>query len=182
MGGQRGKITGGGLALPSFEAGGMRTPSLNPSASGSVAGAELASEVSYDNLVQVLRVGVAESVADVAALLEEVGWLQVGLGLAGVSRPQEAIGNMRLVPKVRAHLLEGVRRLGESLEKSEGWAIELPRLRKVVVEREVEVWKVAREVRNMCIERDMAKSELESMHVELVSARRAVNCEEPKAW
>ena len=78
--------------------------------------------------------------------------------------------------------MEGVRQLGEALERSEGWAIELPRLRKVVVEREVEVWKAAREVRNVCMERDTAKAELESIYAELVSARRAVNCEELKVW
>ena len=60
-------------------------------------------------------------------------------GLAGVGRLSEAIRNLRLVPEVRAHLLEGVRQLGELLEKSEGWAVELTRLRKVAVEGEEEV-------------------------------------------
>ena len=75
MGGKGGKRKGGGLAVPSYGAGGMRTPSPTPSASGFVAGAELASGMSYDVPVKVPRVGVAESVADVAALSEKVGHL-----------------------------------------------------------------------------------------------------------
>ena len=139
MGGKGGKRKGGGLVVPGFGAVGMRTPSPTTSVSGSVASTELASGMSYDVPVKVLGVGVAESVADVAALSKEVGQLEVSPGLVGVGRLSEAIRNLRLVPEVRAHLLEGVRQLGELLERSEGWAVELTRLRRVAVEREDEV-------------------------------------------
>ena len=39
MGGKGGKRKGGGLLVPGFGAGGLRTPSPTPSTSGSVAGA-----------------------------------------------------------------------------------------------------------------------------------------------
>lgn len=48
MGGKGGKRKSEWLAVPGFEAVGMRTPSSNPSASGFVAGAELAPEMSYN--------------------------------------------------------------------------------------------------------------------------------------
>lgn len=98
MSSKRGKRKGGGLAVHGFGAGGMRTPSLTPIASGSVADEELASEMSYDVLVKVPRVGGAESVAHIAMLAEEVGQLVVGSGLAGVGRLTEVIRNLRLVP------------------------------------------------------------------------------------
>ena len=66
MGGKGGKRKGGGLVVPSFGAGGMRTPSPTPSASGSVAGAvgvELAGGISYD----------------VRLRFREWGWLRVWL-------------------------------------------------------------------------------------------------------
>ena len=34
----------------------------------------------------------------------------------------------------------------------------------------------------MRVGKDMVKAELESVHAELVGARRAVDCEEPKVW
>ena len=71
MGGKGGKRKGGGLVVPVFGAEGLRMPSPTTSASGSVASAaepELAPGISYDVPVKVPRVGVAESVADVAAL------------------------------------------------------------------------------------------------------------------
>ena len=178
MGGKGGKRKGGVFVVPSFGAGGMRTPSTTPSASGSVAGAELAFGLSYDVPVKVPRV----SVADVSVLSEAVGPLEVSPGWAGVGRLLEAIRNLRLVPEVRAHLLEGVRQLREVLEKSECWAIELSRLQKVAVEREEEMWKAACEVRSVRVGRDTAKAELESARAELVDARRAVDCEELKVW
>ena len=49
--------------------------------------------------------------------------------------------------------------MGEALEKSEGWACELSRLRKVVLEREAEVWKAAREMKDVCVDRDPTKTE-----------------------
>ena len=90
MGGKGGKRKGDGLVAPSFGAGGLRTPSPTPSASGSVAGVavvELAGGMSYDVPVKIPRVGVAESVADVAALSEEVGRLAVDPGEGGRPRP-----------------------------------------------------------------------------------------------
>ena len=86
MGGKGGKSKGGGLAVPCDGAGGMRTPSPTPSGSGSVAGVDLASELSYNVLVKVPRVGVAESVAHLAVLSEAVGQLEVSPGMAGVGR------------------------------------------------------------------------------------------------
>ena len=101
MGGKGGKRKSGGLAVPSFGAGGLRTPSPTPSASGFVvgaAGAELATGMSYDVPVNVPQVGVAESVSDVAALSDEVGHLEVRPGVACVSRLTEAIRNLNVVP------------------------------------------------------------------------------------
>lgn len=110
------KRKGGGLAVPGFGAGGMRTLCLTASLSGSMVGAELASAKLYDALVMVPRVGIAESVTDVSTLSEEVGHLELGPGLAGVARLLEAIRKLRLVVVVRAHLLKGVLQLGEVLQ------------------------------------------------------------------
>ena len=66
IGGKGGKRKGGGLAVPSFGGGGLRTPSPTPSALGSMAGVaevELAGGMSYDIPVKVPRVGVAESIS-----------------------------------------------------------------------------------------------------------------------
>ena len=68
------------------------------------------------------------------------------------------------------------------MEKSEVCAIELSRLRKVAVERKEEMWKAACEVRSVRVERDTVKAELESVRVELVGTRWAVDCEEPRVW
>ena len=139
MGGNGGKRKGGGLAVPGFGAGGLRTPSPTPSASGSVAGAaevELASGMSYDVPVKVPRVGVAESVADVAALSDGVRLLVLSPVLAGVDHLLVTIGNLRVVPAVRAHLLGEVEQMRGCLEAAEGGAVELSRLRRVVVEKE----------------------------------------------
>ena len=108
MGGKGGKRKGGGLAVSGFGAGGLRTPSPTPSASGSVVGAaeaELASGMSYDIPLKVPRVGVAESVAHVAALSDGVRRLEVSPVLAEVDRLLVAVGNLRVIPAVRAHLL-----------------------------------------------------------------------------
>ena len=75
MGGKGGKKRkGGGLAVPRFGAGGLRTPSPTPSASGSVAGGGVASAVSRHDAAKVPRLRVAESVVDevVAELVEGV--------------------------------------------------------------------------------------------------------------
>ena len=68
------KRKGGGLAVPRFGTGGLRTPSLTPSALGFVAGGGVAGAVSRHDAAKVLRLGVAESVADeaVAELVEGV--------------------------------------------------------------------------------------------------------------
>ena len=108
MGGKGGKRKCGGLVVPGFGAGGLRTPSPTPSASGSVAGAsepELASGMSYDVPVKVPRVGVAESVADVAALSAEVEQLDVDYGGGALRRLREGIQNLRVVPEVRSGLM-----------------------------------------------------------------------------
>ena len=149
MGGKGGKRKGGGLAVPGFGAGGLRTPSLTLSESGSVAGAaeaELASGMSYDVPLKVSRVGVAESVADVAALSDGVRHLEVSPVLAGVDRLLVAIGNLRVIPAVRAHLLGEVEQMRGCLEAAEGKAVELSRLRGVLVEKDGEAWDAARAV------------------------------------
>lgn len=70
---------GGGLVVQGFSAYGRHIPSLCLSASSAVAGVECVARISYDVPVKVPRVGVAESVADVAILSIGVEWLQVGL-------------------------------------------------------------------------------------------------------
>ena len=67
MGGKGGKKRkSGGLAVPRFGAGGQRTPSPTPSASGSVAGGGVAGAVSWHDAAKVPRLGVVASVADEA--------------------------------------------------------------------------------------------------------------------
>ena len=108
MGGKGGKRKGGGLVVPGFGAGGLRTSSPTPSSSGSVAGAaepELASGMSYDVPVKVPRVGVAESVADVATLSVGVERLDVDYGGGALRRLREGIRNLRVVPEVRSGLM-----------------------------------------------------------------------------
>ena len=78
------------------------------SASGSVAGAaepELASGMSYDVPVKVPRVGVADSVADVAALSAEVEQLDVDYGGGALRRLREGIRNLKVVLEVRSGLM-----------------------------------------------------------------------------
>ena len=75
IGGKGGKKKkGGGLAVPRFGAGGLRTPSLTPSASGSMAGGGVAGVVSRHDAAKVPRLSVAASVADeaIAGLVEGV--------------------------------------------------------------------------------------------------------------
>ena len=108
MGGKGGKRKGGGLVVPVFGAGGLRTPSPTPSASGSVAGAaepELAPGMSYDVPPKVPRVSVAESMADVAALSAGVEWLNVDYGSGALRRLREVIRNLRVVLEVRSGLM-----------------------------------------------------------------------------
>ena len=150
--------------MPSFGAGGLRTPSPTPSASGSVAGAaeaELASRMSSNVPVKVLRVGEAESVADVAALSDGVRHLLVRPVLAGVDRLLVTIGNLSVVPTVRAHLLSEVEQMRGCLEAAEGAAGELSRLCRVLVEKEGELWYGGMELRRTREERDVARGELE---------------------
>ena len=75
MGGKGGrKRKGGGLAMPRFGTGGLRTPSPTPMVSGSVAGGRVAGAVSWHEAAKVPRLGEAESVADetIAELVEGV--------------------------------------------------------------------------------------------------------------
>ena len=165
MGRKGGKRKGGGLAAPGFGAGGLRTPSPTPSASGSVAdaaGAELAYGMSYDVPLKVPRVGVAESVADVAALSDGVRHLELSPVMAGVDRLLVTIGNLRVSPAVRAYLLGEVEQLWGCLVAAEGVAVEVSHLRRVLVEKDGEAWGAAREVWGVREERDQARGELES--------------------
>ena len=165
MGGKGGKRKGGGLAVPSFGAGGLRTPCPTPSASESVACAaevELASGMSYDVPVKVPRMSVAESVADVAALSDGVRHLVVSPVLAGVNHLLVTIGNLRVVPAVRAHLLSEVEQMRGCLEAAESGAVELSRLRRVLVGKEGELWDAGMELRRTREERDVGRGELEA--------------------
>lgn len=69
--------------------------------------------------------GVPESMVDVAVVSKDVGRLEVGPGLASIGRPSKAMRNLIVVPDVRAYPLEGVRQLGEAMQRCEGWAVEL---------------------------------------------------------
>ena len=165
MGGKGGKRKGGGLVVSSFGAGGLRTPSPTPSASGSVAGAaevELAGGMSDDAPVKVPRVGVAESVADVAALSEEVGRLVVSPAVEGINHLLVSVRNLRVVLEVRAHLLGEVGQLKVRLEVGEAMIAEVMRLRKVLVGKEGELWDAAMEVKKVREESDAVRGELES--------------------
>ena len=133
MGSKGGKRKGGGLVVPGFGAGGLRTPSPTPSASGSVDGAavvELAGGMSYDVPVKVPRVGVAESVADVAALSEGVGRLMVDPLVGRIDSVLASIRNLRVVPEVRGSLLVQVENVRMLLEVEGDKASELMRLRR----------------------------------------------------
>ena len=165
MRGKGGKRKGEGLAVPGFGAGGLRTPSPTPSASGSVAGAaeaELGSWMSYDVPLKVLRLGVAESVADVSVLSDGVWHLEVSLVMAGVDRLLVTIGNLRVIPGVRTYLLSEVEQMRGCLVAAEGVAVEVSRLRRVLVEKDAEAWDAAREVREAREDRDRARGKLES--------------------
>ena len=116
--------------------------------------------MSYDVPVKVPRVGVAESVADVAALSDRVGRLVVSPVLAGVDRLLVTVGNLRVVPAVRAHLLGEVEQRRGCLEAAEGRAVELSRLRRMLVEKERELWDAGVELRRTREERDVARGEL----------------------
>ena len=156
---------GRGASNAELWASGMRTPSPTPSASGSVPGeaeTELASGMSYDVPMKVLRVGVAESVADVAALSDGVRQLEVSPLMAGVDRLLVSIGNLRVIPTVRAQLLGEVKQMRGCLERAEGVAVEVSHLRRVRVEKDGEAWDAASEVRRARVERDKARGELDS--------------------
>ena len=165
MGGKGGKRKGGGMAAPSFGVGGLRTPSPTPSASGSVAGVaevELAGAMSYDVPAKVPRVGVAESVADVAALSEEVGRLAVDPVVGVVDRVLVSIRNLRMVSEVRSRQLSemGVLRV---LLKAEGEkASQMIRLHRVLGAKKEELMDAAVALRGLRDERDVVRRELES--------------------
>ena len=165
MGGKGGKRKSGGLVAPSFGAGGLHTPSPTPSASGYVAGVEeveLAGGMSYDVPVKILRVGVAGSLADVAALLEEVGRLAVDPVVGVVDRVLVSIRNLRVVPEVRSLLLSEVGVLKVLLEAESEKASEMMRLRRVLGAKEEELLDAAVALRGLREERDVVRGELES--------------------
>ena len=164
MGGKGGKRKGGGLVVPGFGAGGLRTPSATPNASGSVGGAavvELAGGMSYDVPVKVPRVGVAESVADVAALSEGVGRLTVDPLVERIDSVLASIRNLRVVPEVRSRLLAQVEEVKLSLEVEGDRASECMRLRRVLGEREEGLMDAAVKLREVREERYAVRGELE---------------------
>ena len=164
LGGKGGKRKGGGLAASSFGAGGLSTPSPTPSASGSVAGVaevELAGGMSYDVPVKVPRVGVAESVADVAALSEEVGRLAVDPVVGVVDRVMVSIRNLRVVSEVRSSLLSRIGVLRVLLEAEGEKATEMMRLRRVLKAKEEELMDAAVALGGLHEERDGVRGELE---------------------
>ena len=164
MGGMGGKRKGGGLVVPGFGAGGLRTPSPTPSVSGSVAGVagvELAGGMSYDVPFKVPRVGVAESVSDVAALFEGVGRLTVDPLVGIIDRVLASVRNLRVVPEVRGRLLEQIESVKLLLEIEGDKASELMRLRRELGEREEGLMDAAVELRGVREARDAARGELE---------------------
>ena len=164
MGGKGGKRKGGGLVVPSFGAGGLRTPSPTPSVWGSVDGTavvELAGGMSYDVLVKVPRVGVAESVADVAALSEGVGRLTVDPLVGRIDSVLACIRNLRVVPEVRSRMLVQVEEVRLLLEVEGDKASECQRLRRVLWEKEEGLMDAAVELKGVREERDAVTEELE---------------------
>ena len=133
MGGKGGrKRKGGGMPTPGFGAGGQGGRFgglLSPSPTPSVGGWETEdggsdAVVSRETAAKVPRVGVAESVADVAALAGEVGKLDVDayVGKEGVELLKSALLKLEVLPEVRRGLLDllddvelGVRVASESL-------------------------------------------------------------------
>ena len=163
MGGKGGKRKGGGLVVPSFGAGGLRTPSTTPSASGSVDGAavvELAGGMSYDVPVKFPRVGVAESVADVAALSVGVGRLTVDPLVGRIDSVLASIRNLRVVPEVRGRILVQVEEVRLLLEIEGDKTSECMRLRWELREKEEGLMEAAVELRGVREERDAVRGEL----------------------
>ena len=102
MGGKGGrKRKGGGLAVPRFGTGGLRTLSPTPSASGSVAGGGVAGAVSRHDAAKVPRLGVAESVAD-----EAVAKLVVGVTGMSCDPLVEGLRGLFALPVPVATLME----------------------------------------------------------------------------
>ena len=102
MGGEGSKKRkGGGLAVPRFGAGGLRTPSPTPSASGSVAGSEVAGAVSRHDAAKVPRFGVTESVAN-----EAVAKLVVGVTGMSCNPPVESLRGLFALPVPGATLID----------------------------------------------------------------------------
>ena len=174
MGSKGGKRKGGGLVVPGFGAGGLRTPSPTPSVSGSVAGAaepELASGMSYDVPVKVPRVGVAESVADVAALSASVERLDVDYGGGALRRLREGIRNLRVVPEVRSGLMfetECLLRRFDVLVRAEKERDEMLRTHDTLLEG----FKAASAVTSrVSLELESARAELESSRSDLSGVR-----------
>ena len=107
------KKKGGGLAAPWFGAGRLRTPSTTPSVLGSVAGGGLAGAVSSHDAAKVLRLRVAESMADeaVAELVE---------GVTGMScdPPVEDTRGLFALPVTMDTLMDRGERTGRCLVRS----------------------------------------------------------------
>ena len=126
------KRKGGGLSTPGFGGGGpggrfggLLSPSPTPSVGGwetEDGGSEVV--VSRETVAKVPRVGVAESVADVAALVSGVEGLDMDdyVGKEDIGLLKSAIWNLEVLPEVRSGLLDlldevdlGVRLASESL-------------------------------------------------------------------
>ena len=126
------KRKGGGLPTPEFGAGGeggrfggLLSPSPTPNVGGwetEDGGSEAV--VSQETVAKVPRVGVAESVADVAALVggvEELD-LDVYVGKEDIGQLRSAIWDLEVLPEARSGVLDlldkvdlGVRLASESL-------------------------------------------------------------------
>ena len=132
-----------------------------------VAEAELAGGMSYDVPVKVPRVGVAESVAEVAALSEGVGRLVVDPVVGVVDRVLASIRNLRVVPEVRSRLLSEVGVLRILLEAEGEKASELICLRRVLEAKEEELLDAAVALRGLHEESDVVRGELQSVRGEL---------------
>ena len=174
MGGKGGKRKGAGLVVPGFGAGGFRSPSPTLSALGSVAGAaepELSFGISYDVPVKVPRVGVTESVADVAALSTEVERLDVHYCGGALGRLREGIRNLRVVPEVRSGLMfetECLLRRFDVLVRAEKERDEMLRTHDTLMEGFKAASVVASKVR---LELESARAELELSRGDLSGVR-----------
>ena len=97
--------------MPRFGAGDLRTPSLTPSASGSMAGGSLASTVSRHDTAKVPRLGVAASMAD-----EAITGLVEGVTGMSCDPPVEKLAGLFALPVPVVTLLDWG-------EKKAGWLV-----------------------------------------------------------